>query len=28
LTLQVAEEHADPALWVSIPVEPSGHDAG
>ena len=27
LTLQVAEEHADPALWVSIPVEPSGHDA-
>jgi hypothetical protein len=25
--MQVAEEHADPALWVSIPDEPSGHDA-
>ncbi len=27
LTMRVAEEHADPALWVNIPGEPSGHDA-
>jgi hypothetical protein len=27
LTLHVADEHAAPALWLSIPGEPSGHDA-
>jgi hypothetical protein len=27
LTMRVAEEHTAPALWVSIPGEPSGHDA-
>ncbi len=27
LTLQVAEEYSDPALWLSIPGEPSGRHA-
>lgn len=27
LIMRVAEEHVDPALWVNIPGEPSGHDA-
>ncbi|HEV7675366.1 MAG TPA: hypothetical protein VGQ12_12615 [Candidatus Angelobacter sp.] len=27
LTLRVADEHAAPALWLSIPGQPSGHDA-
>jgi hypothetical protein len=27
LTMQVAEEHAGPSLWISIPGEPSGQQA-